>query len=866
MPFKFSAGFAIAGVVCAALPIIIHLLNRRRFRTVQWAAMDFLKEAIQRNRRIMQMRDLILLALRTAAVLLFGMALAQPYWSQQKEAAFDRSVPLHAIVIVDNSLSMGYESLSGTLLDAAKETAGDYIKDLPAGSDITVIPLCGSSQDHNKSMEPFATTKNAIAALKNIQVVDRSGTVLDAANLSREATKRSELSERVVLLSDHQMGNWKESASTEGLKALPAMQVVHIAPPKDTNNTWISDFRVQDGIADVNSDATFLVELQHQGGDRQQRVQVSLSVGDKEQVVDTKEITLEPGSAPREVVLRHRFNSKVVEAGKTEFVTAKASVSSEGDTDRLAADNHRYLAVPIVSALPVLFIDQMGDEEDASRKQFGDTHNLRKWLVLGAEREDKNLQPIKVHKAKIEDVDQQMLEDKRLVVIAGVADPAIAGEAVVRNLRDYVKQGGQLVIAAGANFDSQKWTAAAWLDGAGILPLPLSPEMKGKTAAELGPDGELDLFYLSYDSMRNHGYFKFAGNADADLAKIYAQAWFFKTAIVDDDQENTDVLLQAELQRLEKEYSFIENARTNSEAFAKAEVDNNLTETQREEHAADQQQLASYRPNWLTWAAASLPEREEVQLPADKDARQRKLSELARETLPVVIARFDNDHPYLVERRIGRGRVVFSASGVLKSWNTLTQTDAIVLYDRIFRSMLQSTLPARNFISQDNITLPISSGELATSFDLTRPGSDAPEALEAGYIGPRQRGLTINNPSQRGIYTITAHNPDLSSDEDVNKSRTWAVLAVNGMPGSEGVSSESELTSFTQEEFEEVASESQVSWVNAGETISLAGSQTFGQTSWWYLALAVFIFLLVELIILAWPKMTETNNAASSAT
>ena len=57
--------FATAGLILAAGPVIIHLLNRRRFRVVDWAAMDFLKEAMQRQRRILRLRDLFLLVLRT---------------------------------------------------------------------------------------------------------------------------------------------------------------------------------------------------------------------------------------------------------------------------------------------------------------------------------------------------------------------------------------------------------------------------------------------------------------------------------------------------------------------------------------------------------------------------------------------------------------------------------------------------------------------------------------------------------------------------------------------------------------------------------------------------------------------------------
>jgi hypothetical protein len=78
LPFLIPA-FFIAGAACALGPVIIHLLNRRRFREVHWAAMDFLREAVQRNRRIMEIRDIVLLILRTAAILLIGAAVAQPF-------------------------------------------------------------------------------------------------------------------------------------------------------------------------------------------------------------------------------------------------------------------------------------------------------------------------------------------------------------------------------------------------------------------------------------------------------------------------------------------------------------------------------------------------------------------------------------------------------------------------------------------------------------------------------------------------------------------------------------------------------------------------------------------------------------------
>src|SRR5918999_3291993 len=94
----FAGAFAAAGAVAALGPVAIHLLNRRRYRVVEWAAMDFLREALQRNRRILHLRDLLLLALRTLCVLLFGLAMARPYFTRTA-GQIDPDQPVHAVLL-----------------------------------------------------------------------------------------------------------------------------------------------------------------------------------------------------------------------------------------------------------------------------------------------------------------------------------------------------------------------------------------------------------------------------------------------------------------------------------------------------------------------------------------------------------------------------------------------------------------------------------------------------------------------------------------------------------------------------------------------------------------------------------------------
>jgi len=73
-------GIALAGAAAVALPIVIHLLFRRRRVAVEWAAMELLREAVRRTNRRLKLEQWLVLALRSLAVLAAGLALAVPYF------------------------------------------------------------------------------------------------------------------------------------------------------------------------------------------------------------------------------------------------------------------------------------------------------------------------------------------------------------------------------------------------------------------------------------------------------------------------------------------------------------------------------------------------------------------------------------------------------------------------------------------------------------------------------------------------------------------------------------------------------------------------------------------------------------------
>ena len=66
------------GLAAVSLPVVIHLLNRRRFRKVPWAAMRFLKVSVEQNQRRMKLEDWILLLVRCAMIALLAFLMARP--------------------------------------------------------------------------------------------------------------------------------------------------------------------------------------------------------------------------------------------------------------------------------------------------------------------------------------------------------------------------------------------------------------------------------------------------------------------------------------------------------------------------------------------------------------------------------------------------------------------------------------------------------------------------------------------------------------------------------------------------------------------------------------------------------------------
>src|SRR5215813_10908675 len=100
MEFFLNPWAMVAGGAMISAPILIHLINRMRFRRIRWAAMEFLLKSQKRNRRRLIIEQLILLLLRILLVLLAGFLVARYLLA----GATGRGTS--HVVVIDDTLSM----------------------------------------------------------------------------------------------------------------------------------------------------------------------------------------------------------------------------------------------------------------------------------------------------------------------------------------------------------------------------------------------------------------------------------------------------------------------------------------------------------------------------------------------------------------------------------------------------------------------------------------------------------------------------------------------------------------------------------------------------------------------------------------
>lgn len=465
--FGFGNLAMLGWLAAAAVPLVVHLWNRRRYRPTPWAAMHFLRSAMKANARRLQLRQWLLLAVRTLMILLIVFAMAEPYG--RGVMGDSAPAPVHRVFVLDGSFSMGYRAGVETTFDRAKETAAKWIAGGGPGDSYSLIRMSDRPAVIARGLGRNAPSlRQALGAMMPTQgSADLSATLSLAAEIAAaddadRAVRRAE----VYFLTDLQGHPWREVersgevmegevSTAEKLSELAGMaQVMALDLARSPcGNIAITKLSLVDRWVAVDREAVFEVELEQFGGDSITAVPVSFDIDGV--VVEERTVDLTPGGSAS-LVFRHRFDRAGFRA-----------VRVHAGEDPLPIDNDRWLAVRVTEGLRVLLV---AGKPGAAR-----------YLSGALEPDPTQRSPILPTVISPNELAEADLADFACVMFSNVAHFS-ATEAI--RIRRYAKEGGGVVFFLGDEVRPDSYNELLAGEN-GVLPARLG-------SAKENPQGGID--------------------------------------------------------------------------------------------------------------------------------------------------------------------------------------------------------------------------------------------------------------------------------------------------------------------------------------------------------------------------------------
>ncbi|MCA9054932.1 MAG: BatA domain-containing protein [Planctomycetaceae bacterium] len=349
----FAWSWAAAALIAA--PIIIHLLNRLRYRRVRFAAMEFLLASEKRNKRRILIEQLLLLAMRVALVLL-AILLIGRFTADAGMLDLFQEAQAHHVVLLDDSGSM----LDRTGEETAFERAKEIVRRLATeganqtGTQKFTLLLLSRPTETVAGLSERTTNAGLLtdlgAYLEDLACTYRRLPLAEGLNAAKARLLDDQSSAKFLhVLSDFREGDWiDDQAAVAALQELDRAEV--------TVNLVRSVGETHDNLAvtqltgDLQAAArgvpvAFQVEVTNTGPRTAEDVRLTVAADGERLPLTIEFPAIESGEA-----VQQDFYSVFEQADRHDL-----SVTLEPDS--LAQDNTRFVALDVPAEIPVLVID-----------------------------------------------------------------------------------------------------------------------------------------------------------------------------------------------------------------------------------------------------------------------------------------------------------------------------------------------------------------------------------------------------------------------------------------------------------------------------------------------------------------------------
>jgi Aerotolerance regulator N-terminal/von Willebrand factor type A domain len=344
------------GLLAASIPVLIHLLNLRKLKRIDFSTLAFLKELQKNKIRKIKIKQLLLLALRVMIIIFLVLTFARPTLKGIAIGGASSAAKTTAVFILDNTFSMSVVDNKGSYLNQAKETIKELVNQLQEGDEAALILLSNThvAQINNNEIKPTLNLTEIKNQVNSADVSYYSGNLNDAIVSAAKILSRSQnFNKEIYVLSDFQKNRVYEPSSLSDLSEIFNDKVKLYTfnfSDKEVFNIGIDNLKVNTQIFEKDKPINFNVTVTNYSSKPAENTVVSLYINNERSVQQS--VSLQPG--------------------ETKILTMESSIKSKGyidvfaetEDDDILQDNKRFTSIYIPEQIHVgVFSDENHDAQ-----------------------------------------------------------------------------------------------------------------------------------------------------------------------------------------------------------------------------------------------------------------------------------------------------------------------------------------------------------------------------------------------------------------------------------------------------------------------------------------------------------------------
>lgn len=199
---NFLNPFFLFGLVAAAIPVLIHLLNLRKLKNIEFSSLKFLKELQKSKIRKLKIKQILLLVLRTLIIVFLVLAFSRPI-IEGSIPGFETYAKSNIAILIDNSISMDISDEFGNRFTQARKAAERIIQTMKESDEAIIIEM---TDPNNSSQKSFNSNKELLKQyLSEVKISNRSASLDNSLRIGvKKLSQAKNFAKEIFIISDGQ--------------------------------------------------------------------------------------------------------------------------------------------------------------------------------------------------------------------------------------------------------------------------------------------------------------------------------------------------------------------------------------------------------------------------------------------------------------------------------------------------------------------------------------------------------------------------------------------------------------------------------------------------------------------------------------